>query len=52
MKNMKIVYSISYKTLIGDKLLRIRFDKLEWFIRVNDGTRHLVLFGAERYDFI
>ena len=29
-----LVYNISYKNLIGDKPLRIRFDKVDGFIRV------------------
>ena len=41
-----------YKTFIGVKQLRIRFDKTDGFIRVYDGTRYLVLFGGEKYDFI
>ena len=28
------------------------FDKIDGFIRVYDVTRYLVLFGAEKYDFI
>ena len=44
------VYYISYKTLIGAKPLRIRFDKVDGFIRIYDGTRYLVLFGPERCD--
>ena len=44
-------YNISYKTLIDIKLLRIMFDKINVFIRLYDGTRHLVLFGIEKYDF-
>ena len=32
--------------------MRIRFDKIERFIRIYDGTRYLILFGAEKYDFI
>ena len=47
-----LVYSISYKTLIGAKLLRIRFNKVNEFIRVYDGTRYLVLFGDKKYDII
>ena len=47
-----LVYSISYKNLIDSKPLRIRFDKIDRFIRVYDRTRYLVLFGSERYDFI
>ena len=34
------------------KSLRIRFDKIDGFLRVYDGTRYLVLFGAEKYDSI
>ena len=47
-----MVYGISYKTFIGAKSLRIRFDKIDGFIRAYDGTRYLVLFGGEKYDFI
>ena len=50
LKNV-LVYNISYKTLIGAKLLRIRFNEIDWFIRVYHGTRYLVLCGAEKYDF-
>ena len=32
---------ISYKTFIVPKLLRIRFDKIDGFIRNYDGTRYL-----------
>ena len=34
------------------KHLRIRFDKIDGFIRVYDGTRYLVLLGNEKYDSI
>ena len=47
-----LVYNISYKTLIGSKPLRITFNKIDGVIRVCDETRYLVLFGAEKYDFI
>ena len=47
-----LVHNISYKTLTDAKPLRIRFDKIDGFIRVYDGTRHLVLFRSERHDFI
>ena len=47
-----LVYDISYKTLVGAKLLRIRFEKINGFIRVFDQTRYLVLFGPEKYDII
>ena len=32
--------------------MRIRFYKIDGFIRVYDGTRYLVLFESEKYDFI
>ena len=47
-----MIYDISYKTLVGPKLLRIRFDKIDGFIRIYDGTRFLTLFGSERCDAI
>ena len=47
-----LIYDISYKTLIGAKLLRIRFDKINRYIRIYDGTRYLTLFGSENYDAI
>ena len=37
---------------LKDKLLRIRFDIVDGFIRVYDGARCLVLFGAEKHNFI
>ena len=40
-----------YKSLTNAKLLCIRFDKIDRFIRVFDGTRYLVLFGSEKYNF-
>ena len=52
MKNHKdiLICNISYKTLIGVKPLRIRFDRVDGFIRIDDVTRYLVLFGPEKYD--
>ena len=44
-----MIYDIPYKTLIGSKALRIRFDKIDWFIRIYDGTRYLTLFSSEIY---
>ena len=38
--------------MIGDKPLHIRLDKIDGFIWVFDGSRHLVLFEAEKFDFI
>ena len=47
-----LIYDISYKTLICPKRLRIRFNKIDGFIRIYDGTRYLTLFGSEKYDAI
>ena len=47
-----LTYGISYRTLIGAKPLRIRFDKVDGYIRVYDGSRDLALFGPEKYDVI
>ena len=43
-----LVYNISYKTLIDAKTLPIRFDRIDIFIRVYDGTRYVVLFENEK----
>ena len=32
--------------------MRIRFDKIDVFIRVYDWTRYVVSFGGEKHDFI
>ena len=47
-----LVCNISYKSLIDSKPLRIRFDKIDGFIRVYDGAIYLVLFGIKKYDSI
>ena len=47
-----LVYNISYKSLIDSKPLRIRFDKIDRFIRVYNGARYIVLFGRETDDSI
>ena len=47
-----MVYNISYRFLSGPKPLRIKFDKIDGFITVYNGTRYLVLFGPEKYDAI
>ena len=39
------IYDISYKTFMGAKPLRICFKKVDGFIKIYDGIRHLVLFG-------
>ena len=47
-----MIYDISYINMIGAKPLLISFDKIDVFIRVYSGTRHLVLFGPKKYDAI
>ena len=47
-----LIYNISYKNLTGSKYFHFWFDKIDWFIRVYDGTRYLVLFWAGKYDCI
>ena len=47
-----LIYNSSYKTLIGAKLLRISFDKVDGFNRAYYGTWYLISFGSEKYDAI
>ena len=47
-----LIYDISYKTLIDAKPLRIRFDEIDGFIKIYDGTRYLTLFGSKKYEAI
>ena len=47
-----LVYDISHKTFIGPKSLSIRFDKVDGFTKIYDGTRYLVLFAPEKYNAI
>ena len=35
--------------MIDPKYFRIRFDKINGFIRIYDGTSHLTSFGPEKY---
>ena len=45
------VYDISYKTSVGPKPFRIKFDKLDGFIRVRGGEfRYLVIFDYGLFD--
>ena len=32
--------------------MRVRFDKIDGFIRIYDATRYLTLFGSEKFDAI
>ena len=43
-----LVYSMLYKYINWLKPFRIRFDEIDEFIRVYDGTRYLALFGSEK----
>ena len=43
-----LIYDISYKTLIGSKPLRIRFDKIDGIIRIYDRSKYLILFGTKK----
>ena len=47
-----MIYDILYKTLIGPKPFRIRFNKIDEFIRIYDGTKYLILFGSKTYGAI
>ena len=47
-----LVYKFSYKTLIDAKPLCITFNRIDGYITVYDGTKHIVLFGSEKYYFI
>ena len=38
--------------MVGAKPLCIRFNKINNFIRVYDGTRYIPLFGGKKHDFI
>ena len=43
-----MIYDVSYKALIEAKSLRIKFDKADGFIRVDDGNRYLELIGPKK----
>ena len=47
-----LIYDISYKTLVGPKPLRIRFDKIYRFIKIYPGARYLTLFDSEKHNAI
>ena len=50
-KNISI-YNVSHKTSIESKNLRIRFNNINRFIVIYDGTRYLVSLGPEKDDTI
>ena len=47
-----LIYDISYKALIDTKPLKIRFEEIDAFIRIYDGTRYLITLGPEKYHAI
>ena len=47
-----LIYDISYKTLIGSKPFRIRFDKMDGIMRIYAWSRYLTLFGTKKHDVI
>ena len=52
-KNHTKYFYLSYFVWnFGIKPLLIKFNKIDGFLRVYDGTRYLVLFGPEKYDTV
>ena len=47
-----MTHDISYKTFMGAKPLRVRFDKVDGIIEIYNGTRYLELFGPRIYNAI
>ena len=47
-----MIYDISYRILIDSKPFQIRFDNIDEFIRIYDGTTYLTLFGSDNCDAI
>ena len=47
-----LIYDISYKTSTVVKPLRIRFDKIDGFIKIHDAVGYLVLFDCSWCDEI
>ena len=52
MNRWKIIWKYFVQALIGAKLLRISFDRVNGFIRVYDRNRYLLLFGPKKFDTI
>ena len=55
-----LTFNKSYENVLNCKIYTklwlmlnlIRFDKINGFIRISDGTRYLILLGPEKYDVI
>ena len=45
-----LIYDISYKTSMGAKPLRVRFNKIDGFIKIHNNIRYLVLFDYSYCD--
>ena len=45
-----LIYDILFKALIDPKPLSFRFNKIDGFIRIYEGTRYLTLFRSEKYE--
>ena len=47
-----LIYDISFETLIDTEPLRIRFDNLYRFIRLDEKSKYLVFFNHQKYSTI
>ena len=47
-----LIDDISYKTFMDSIPLRIRFNKIDGFIKIYDGIRYLVMLGYSWFDKI
>ena len=45
-----LIQEILYKSLMGEKPLRTRFNKIDGFIKIYDEIRYLLLYYYERYN--
>ena len=45
-----LIYDVSYKIFMGKKPLRIRFAKINWFIKVYNEIKYLIIFYYWLYD--
>ena len=45
-----LIYDMLFNFLIGTKPLRIRFNKIDGFVKIYDEIRYLVLYCYERYN--
>ena len=45
-----LIHEILYKSLMGEKPLRTKFNEINGFIKIYDGIRYLLLHYYERYN--